>query len=244
VKIWALHGFLGEASDFDLLQKKSQQRMPGLRWQSVDYLKEPSLSPQTPLHLWGEAFNQYLQKFSDSTADNILLGYSQGGRLALHALKNRPDLWKAALLFSANPGIRDEEKSTRLAHDEKWVAQFLTEDFGSVLARWNSQQVFQGSQNEPMRKESRFDRDLIAQCLSQWSLARQEDFFSFLEDTSLPILYVAGERDRKYCQIGSRLQRLNSHLQLQTLPAAGHRVHFDQPEGLAELMVQFLETLK
>ena len=56
MKIWALHGFLGQISDFSGLQIQCKVQDPLLEWQSVDYMHSRELSPQTPLNQWGEAF--------------------------------------------------------------------------------------------------------------------------------------------------------------------------------------------
>lgn len=238
--IWALHGFLGLPSDFESLKEHCIRLQPDLKWHSVDYLKVRELSPQNPLASWGAHFNQYVQKSSEKNETHVLLGYSQGGRLALHALKDNPSLWKSTILLSANPGILEGERPARLANDQRWANQFLNENFAWTLKQWNSQNVFRGSKNEPQRSENQFNRHQLADCLVNWSVAQQENFAAFLNQSSSSILYVAGERDTKYVQIGQAIANANRRVDCEILADSGHRVLFDQPIELSRRIIRFL----
>jgi 2-succinyl-6-hydroxy-2,4-cyclohexadiene-1-carboxylate synthase len=244
MKIWALHGFLGQTSDFSKLQEAATKLDSNLIWRPLDYMHLRELSPQSSLTEWGEHLNRLVDKASmpDSTGD-ILLGYSQGGRLALHALKADPKRWKAAILLSTNPGLPQSERPARLKHDEEWAERFLNQNFQKTLEKWNAQPVFQGSLAEPERKESDFNRRQLADCLTRWSVGQQEDFRPFLKQTSVPILYLSGEKDSKYQQIGDALAASNSKITHKVIANAAHRVLLDQPESVAGEVCRFLSDV-
>ncbi len=242
MKIWALHGFLGLPSDFDSLKSACLKWNPDLSWHSVDYLRIRELSPGGTLSEWGAAFNQYVQSQSLASEKPVLIGYSQGGRLAMQALMDKPSLWSAAILISSNTGIKASEKLQRQQNDREWAQRFLAENFQKTVEKWNAQSVFQGSREEPQRREADYNRRQLADCLTQWSVANQEDFSSHLSKIQIPILYVAGDQDAKYCQIGQSLSQKQTNLELQVVASSGHRVLFDQPEALAQSICQFLKT--
>jgi 2-succinyl-6-hydroxy-2,4-cyclohexadiene-1-carboxylate synthase len=224
VKLWGLHGFLGRPADFSSLN---------LDLQAVDYLRIPQLSAKVPLSQWGENFCAYV-----GGKENILIGYSQGGRLALHALKANPSIWAGVVLISTNPGVSDSEKAGRLENDQKWADQFLKDEFEKVLHTWNQQSVFTGSKTEPVRTAEDYSKEDLANCLVNWSVAKQEDFRFFLQDNSVPIHYLCGESDAKYCSIGEQLVLINSKIKKTVIPNAGHRLLFDSPAAVRESILQ------
>lgn len=232
--ITALHGFLGRPRDFDGL---------GLSLMAVDYFRIRELSPVHDLKTWAVNFNQFVQTEERTENKRILIGYSLGGRLALHAVQQNPKLWAGLILISVNPGIPLWEKAARLASDEKWAHKFETGNFENVLEKWNAQQVFQGGGAEPTRKESDHNRHLLAQCLTQWSVGRQDDFREFLKTTKMPVAYISGDRDLKYAGIGESLHRANPAVQIVSVANSGHRVLFDQPPALAAVIRDFISKV-
>ncbi len=238
--IWALHGFLGQPSDFDSVKKICLNENPDLRWNSVDYMHLRELSPTAvALKDWGDHFNRWVE--TQSALENVIVGYSQGGRLALHAIKQNPNLWKSAVLISTNPGISEGEKPLRLRNDQEWAQKFLNENFEKTVQKWNQQAVFQGSQKEPERLENQYNRRQLADCLVEWSVAKQENFESFLGNPTVPILYVSGKSDSKYEAIGKKLSAQNRKIQHGSVMQSGHRVIFDQPGDLAQRILEFIE---
>lgn len=239
--IWALHGFLGLPSDFDAIKAQCLQARPDLKWNSVDYIHVRELAPSNTLHEWGKNFNRWVHQQDPTETEHILIGYSQGGRLGLEALKDKSSFWKRAVLISANPGLKSSgEKAMRLKSDQEWANQFQQVNFEKTLQKWNAQAVFAGSQTEPRRLEIDYNRRQLAEALTQWSVANQDDHRVTLMKSQIPILYVVGESDVKYGRIGEELHKLNSRIQLKVIQAAGHRVLFDQPQTLAQSILSFL----
>lgn len=237
--VFALHGFLGLPKDFAAFDKALAR---GIELIAVDYNLIPSLSPAVPLVKWGENFNSwvedYLEKHSELTAANprkILLGYSQGGRLALHAIKNQQSLWDQVILVSANPGIAETEKPERRISDQNWALKFSSGNFRSAVTEWNAQGVFKGSE-EPERFEEDYKREQLVQGLESWGLSEQVDLRSWLQTVNVPLLWVSGERDTKYMNIAQALSRSNPKIEAIAIKNAGHRVLFDRPDALAALI--------
>jgi len=245
VMLYALHGFLGVPADF------SQIKLP-TDWQmnAIDYLHVRELSPENSLKDWGNNFCKYVLAKEKTVAGNVpdqpkrwLIGYSQGGRLALHAFFENPFLWQGLILLSAHPGIRaadklteDTERLHRQQFHQQWVRRFEKQDFDKTVEQWNAQPVFAGSKNEPKRLEKNYNRHQLAKCLSHWSLSLQKDFHPQIKACQNKIFYIAGEFDEKYKQIGRDLERLNPNVIATVAPESGHRVLFDNPDFISELL--------
>jgi 2-succinyl-6-hydroxy-2,4-cyclohexadiene-1-carboxylate synthase len=179
---------------------------------------------------------------SDRQASPILVGYSLGGRLALHALLQAPQKWRAAVLISTHPGLSSEsERERRRAHDAQWAERFDGAPWETVIAQWNAQPVFAADRAVPPREENRFDRGKLALALRQWSLGSQTDLSDRLGELKLPVLWIAGELDSKFADLARRSAALCPQGRFSLIPGAGHRVLFDQPEGLAEAIQTFLK---
>ena len=161
-EIFALHGFLGSPSDWQLLEKA----FPKAKLHAVDLFdKRYSQS----LIDWAKSFNESAKQ---SNGKRILIGYSLGGRLALHALLDNPSLWSAAILISANPGLKSEqERSDRLASDSRWASRFLIESWDVLLDDWNKQPIFANDSFSFQRCEKDFSRAQLAEALEVGRLA-------------------------------------------------------------------------
>lgn len=103
LNVFFLHGFLGRPSDWDRIQAKLPVA-EGLRFFNLDYFKNPLLDPKNSLSSWADHFINWIETQSGLHDRNILVGYSLGGRLALHALEKKPGLWHRLVLISTNPG--------------------------------------------------------------------------------------------------------------------------------------------
>ncbi len=190
---------------------------------------------------------------SDTHRPRVLLGYSLGARLALHALTNQPQLWDAAILISAHPGLRtDKERAVRLTQDHAWSVSFLRDPWPDVMAEWNAQPVFRSStfQCRVERADGALDfgkssyleswRREIAHACDVWSLARQADLRPRLPSVQCPVLWITGERDKKFTALAADACTLLPHASHVIMPESGHRVHLDQPAAVAAEITGFL----
>lgn len=241
--LFCLHGFLGQPTDFQWCVRAVRESGLSVDSISPDYLHVKELSASVSLKKWGQHFNHWVEK-EPSSHHRVLFGYSQGGRLALHALKDNPEMWTAAVIVSANPGIEKKERPARLKNDERWAQLFLTESFEWLLNEWNKQPVFAGSIQEPERFEKDYDRRILSECLYQWSAGHQEDFRKMLKEIQVPILWIVGSEDPKYVQMSREIEKLNPKIQVHVIEDSGHRVIFDQPQKLGRKIKDFLLPLE
>lgn len=209
-----LHGFLGEARDWDFL------RDSGLDVHAADLFRTWPL-PMFP------------------AAADAIAGYSMGGRLALHALLGGATFLRAVVV-SASPGIQDPaERLARGQRDELWAQRFEHDNWDDLIRDWNAQQVFGGSQ--VLRDERNFDRRALAAALREWSSAVLPPLASRLHEIEIPVLWVAGEHDAKYVAEAERAVAMLPNGELWICPDAGHRVIAEQPVLFSARVKEFLE---
>jgi 2-succinyl-6-hydroxy-2,4-cyclohexadiene-1-carboxylate synthase len=167
---------------------------------------------------------------------DILLGYSLGGRLALHALLAGAQ-YKRAILVSTGLGIEGEEfRAARRASDEAWANRFESEDFDSVIADWNAQPVLAG----PSLPRTRDDYDPRA--LREWSSGALPPVASRLRELTIPTLCIAGARDVKYVTEAKKAASLAPNARYAIIENAGHRMPWERREAFVEIVLSYLDS--
>ena len=233
--LYPLHGFLGRPQDWHFLQGPIQATFCPI---SLDKIA----SPTAGLQEWGRHFNQQIPL--QGSSPNILLGYSLGGRLALHALINSPHLWQAAIIVSAHPGLKTrEDKRDRLEHDHRWAQRFLEEPWPALMDSWNSQSIFQGQRMDP-RAETDYCRQSLHEQLIGWSLGNQDDLSEAICTLFIPILWVVGERDLPYRQLADTLHLKHPLSKHWCASKVAHRIPWESSSEFINEINQFIHTLR
>jgi 2-succinyl-6-hydroxy-2,4-cyclohexadiene-1-carboxylate synthase len=159
---------------------------------------------------------------------DVLLGYSMGGRLALHALLDGAR-YRRAVIVSAGLGVTGEsERTARRAADETWAKRFEEDDWQAIVGDWDAQPLFGG--HRMARREQDFDRTELALALRRHSPAVLQPLAARLSEIDIPVLWIAGERDRKYVEEGERAVALLRDAELAVCPGAAHRVPWERPD--------------
>lgn len=225
-KIIALHGFLGTSTD----------------WEKFSF-NHPFIAPNL-FHPQKINFTEFAADFNEKFAgkENIILGYSMGGRLALHCLIDSPNKWKAAIIISAHPGlITDYEKQERLKNDKKWLQKFQTENFDTVMLEWNAQPIF--NRENPLNVNKRdYTNQMLEQCLDGWSLGRQGNLNEQIPKLPMPILWIVGENDLKFTELALKLTFSNPKSRVWIAKNCSHRVAWESVEFEKKVNL-FLEGL-
>ena len=177
-----------------------------------------------------------------SKTPRILIGYSLGGRLALHALIDRPHQWLAAIIVSAHVGLEDpQERKERKLLDQKWAERFESEVWSNLMQAWNSREVFAHDPFQFKRLERDYQRSYLANILTRGSLGEQMYLKQQIESLPMPILWVTGKNDIRYSQIAKTLTFAHPHSQWVEVEQAGHRVPWVQPQVFKKLVENFLQ---
>ncbi len=235
--IWALHGFLGRGADWDPLRAACASK-------DLPAFHTPDLFGAPPTHrsltAWGDHFAAWV---AQSDPAPVLLGYSLGGRLALHALLAQPALWRGAVIVSTHTGLTDPAAcAARRTDDARWAARFLHENWDAVLADWDARAVFGGAARTLARPERAYDRTALASGLVDWSLGSQPPLVPRLREIPCPVRWIVGSRDAPYVALGRHAVAELPLGELRVAPAAGHRVPWESPAWFAEQVVEFVRV--
>jgi 2-succinyl-6-hydroxy-2,4-cyclohexadiene-1-carboxylate synthase len=235
--IWALHGFLGRGADWDALRATcATQDLPTLH--TPDLFGAPPT--RRSLTAWADHFAAWVAE-TDPTP--VLLGYSLGGRLALHALLAQPALWRGAVIVSTHPGLTDPaERTARRAEDARWAERFVHDEWDTVLADWDARPVFGGARRTLERPESAYDRTALATALVEWSLGVQEPLAEHLNEIPCSVRWIVGARDARYVQLGRNPVAHLPSGELRIAPNAGHRVPWEAPAWFAGQVEEFVRV--
>ena len=242
MECWCLHGAVGMAADWRGFAKSLA--VGGIGTRAVDLWRFLDCCPM-PLPDFGKALNADASGEVFRGSGRALLGYSMGGRMALHALLEKDHPWQAAVIVSAHPGLEIErERADRLSSDAAWATQALAGNWQQFLTSWNAQPVLGDSaMRDPQASGSLIMRRReIARSFVDWSLGAQEPLWERLGEISVPVLWIAGENDVKFRALAERAVSLIPNGHLAIAPGAGHRVPWEAAAWFADRATGFLRT--
>lgn len=241
-EIWCLHGAVGSAADWRTIASSLAARHIGSR--AVDLWRFLDCAPMSPA-AFGEALNAEASGEVFRGSSRVLMGYSMGGRLALHALLHPPHPWQAAVIISAHPGLESAaDRTARLSADTAWAARALAGNWADFLTAWSAQPVLAGSDIRDASAAQRLSlrRREIARGFVDWSLGAQQPLWDRLPEIRIPVLWIAGEHDEKFLALARRAVDLLPSAKLAIAPQAGHRVPWQAGDWLVGEVASFLQT--
>ena len=168
-----------------------------------------------------------------------------GGRLAMDACVNRPDLWSGVITVGAHPGlISHDERDKQLKKDLEWSRRFRTEDIHELLKEWDRLPVFCGRSNCSSREITELDSEKISRFFDVFSKARQGNMLPMLRKLKTPpLLYISGCDDQKYTKIGQNLAAHCMQARHQIIPNAGHRVPWENQDAFVSEVSVFIDSV-
>jgi 2-succinyl-6-hydroxy-2,4-cyclohexadiene-1-carboxylate synthase len=177
-----------------------------------------------------------------------LIGYSMGGRLALHYAAAHPDRVRRLVLESASPGLeRESERAERRVADEALAARMESEGVEWFVDHWESQPLFETRQRLDAdvlqrRRDLRLRNDprSLAASLRGLGTGALPSLWDRLGRLDLPTLLIVGERDEKFAATAERMAHAMPRARMVRIPGAGHTVHLEAPAAWLEAVVGFL----
>lgn len=243
--VW-LHGFTQTARSWlPLLSTPTLSNRPGRRFR-VD-LPGHGASPVATGNLEHSAHAVLHAVTEHGFEHGVLIGYSLGGRIALHAALARPSLWRGVVLIGATPGLHDAAARTQRQADDERLAQALEhEGVDTFVDRWLAQPLFATLAATPddIAERRRNTAAGLASSLRWCGTGTQHDLRPRLGELMMPALILAGAHDTKFVATGREMASgWGGDATFAEVPHAGHAAHLEQRETTADIIGQWLTEL-
>lgn len=230
-----LHGFMGRGADWtDVARSIGSDRKV--------------LFPDLPGH--GRATNLTASDYTmDGAADRLatllsregisrasVIGYSMGGRLALHFALRQPEFVARLVLISASPGLATEaERIERQVLDAE-RGRAIMGDLELFLESWYKMPPFE-SLDEQTRSRLMASRagnvpSELQKSLYGMGTGSQPSHWEHLHSIRVPAWAIVGANDPKFVSIAERMTEAGQ-IESIVMPGVGHAILAEQPERLA-----------
>jgi 2-succinyl-6-hydroxy-2,4-cyclohexadiene-1-carboxylate synthase len=221
-------------------------------WQSIAHALAGRYRPATP-DLPGhgdfagrrpasfEACDAYLRALTDGPF--TLVGYSMGGRVALHAALALGDRVQRLVLIGATPGLADKgERVARAADDAALADRIEAIGIDAFVREWGAQPLFDGIPRgvaDAIHADRRRNTAAgLAAALRGLGTGVMPPLWDRLGELAMPVELVVGERDAKFRTIAERMAERIRTARVLVVPGAGHVAHLEVPETLIELLAR------
>lgn len=233
-----IHGFAGTAGAFahlepllgDLISARSVE-LPG--------------HSGTPVASWDETIDALGALIDEPT---VLIGYSQGARLALGVAARFPQKIERLVLESCAPGFRRRhDRLMRRRADEALADLVLARGVESFVEYWEKLPLFAGLRTLPRVEQDALRARRVAHtaeglagALRALGQGAQPDLWPVLQGLRVPTLLIAGAQDEKYARL-TRKMSVDLPLAWRVIfNDVGHAPHLECPERYAAEVRNFL----
>ena len=238
--IVCLHGFMGCAEDWEPFANALLKAHPGFHVIAPDLPPEKDISTSLVSLLDSEGLSSV-----------VLVGYSLGGRLGLHAAIQNGPRFPVFVGISTTAGIEDStERARRVDRDHALAARLAAfktpSEFRLFLEEWWELPVF-SSPNRSSESKSAFihsrlkcDPHRLAQDLQRWSSGSLASLWSKLPSCNNPALYISGDADLAYTAIAKKMAASSPNAEVEIINGAGHQLLIEKPQETALTVAGFL----
>ena len=226
-----LHGFTHTGASWDPVVSALGERYRVL---ALDIRGHGSASARVPVALAG-----VLDDVASLAPDRFtLVGYSMGGRIALHAALALPGRLERLVLIGASPGIADPAEREARRRDDDQLADELEEmSIEQFARRWAQTPVLAGQPPDVAAAvhadRLRNDPAGLAAALRGLGTGVLPSLWERLGEIRVPVALVVGERDEKFRAIAAQMSSGLREPEVILVPGAGHAVHLEAPEAVA-----------
>jgi 2-succinyl-6-hydroxy-2,4-cyclohexadiene-1-carboxylate synthase len=238
-----LHGFTLTGASWDELVAK----MPaGWKWIAPD-LRGHGTAPTSPATMEECAADLVALWDQLGIERSHVVGYSMGGRLALHVAVRLPERTRSLLTIGAHAGLDDEARAARRQADEALAERIEREGVESFVQHWESLPMFAGIKRRGpdfaawlhgLRTGNKASG--LAASLRGMGAGAMEALWDQLEALDLPCTFVAGEDDAPFMRAAQRLMETVDRSRFRGVPDSGHSVQFEQPDATASILADHL----
>ncbi|MEY2470762.1 MAG: 2-succinyl-6-hydroxy-2,4-cyclohexadiene-carboxylate synthase [Actinomycetota bacterium] len=230
-----VHGFTQTAASWDAIE----YRLSALG-HDVVALDAPGHGAhhETHLGLWESA-----DLLAAEGGRGTWVGYSMGGRLALHVALAHPDNVERLVLIGATPGLESaSERIERQASDELLAEELERDGLDAFLSRWLHQPLFATLPEDSAGLDARRRNTVsgLAASLRLMGTGAQDPLWDRLHDIRCPVMLVTGALDTKFTAFAERMEALMPDAHIASLNGCGHAAHLEAPDAFVGVLDAFI----
>ena len=194
---------------------------------------------------WVDAVGEWLKAVHGGGVH--LVGYSMGGRIALRLAHRFPEEICRLTLLSTSPGISNEqERRARRQWDLEMAQQIRSKGMIHFADFWEAlpilgwpRAVTRSTYCRAMGERRRLQTpEGIAMAMEWIGAGNVPDAWDLWEGLTVPTSLVVGTEDTKYTALMREMQERRPNTPLHILPQAGHCLHLEAPQALADILLQ------
>lgn len=165
--------------------------------------------------------------------------------------------FSALVLESAGTGPADDAAREALRERNfAWAARVRGEGVSAFMDWWAGLPLFESQQHLPADQQKRLRVGRLANDVESLAISferagahvmpsKQETVRALCELSrrGIPVSYLAGEFDAKYCKVASTLRaESQGAISCRIVPAAGHNIHLEQPRAFGAILEEVVES--
>jgi len=246
VPVTLLHGFTQSGRSWRELIAKMP---PGWRWIVPDLRGHGETQIRHDASCSMEACTRDLVALWDELGveRSHVVGYSMGGRLALHVAAKRPDRLLSLVTIGAHAGLDEGAREGRRRGDDALANRIEKEGIDAFVKYWGSLPLFAGLERrgpsyvaEVRAERLRNHVAGLACSLRGMGAGAMEPVWDELAQVPVPCTFVAGQLDHGYVASARRLAATAPNSRYEVVPRAGHAVHQERPDAFARVLAAHL----
>jgi 2-succinyl-6-hydroxy-2,4-cyclohexadiene-1-carboxylate synthase len=179
-----------------------------------------------------------------------LIGYSMGGRLALHFAVRHPELVRRLVLESASPGLADERaRKERRRADQTLADRIVSWGVRAFTDEWERRPIFEThAALDPAVRRGQRERRLandghsLAAALRGLGTGALPHLWDRLGEVQVPTLLMAGALDRKFVEIARSMAMRMPRARVVEIEGSGHTIHLERPSAWTAAVLDFLRA--
>lgn len=187
--------------------------------------------------------DQTAAALATSTGPATYVGYSMGGRVAVHTALLDHSPVERLVLIGATPGIADEaERAERRRLDDERADHIEQIGVDAFLDEWLAAPLFATLPPDPdgLAHRRRNTATGLAHSLRTAGTGFQRSRWDELGRITIPVLVIAGALDTKFTDIGLRMTEALPNATFVAIDGAGHAAHTERPHDVAAAIADWL----
>lgn len=246
-----LHGFTGSVAAMGAIIERlaSRHRVVGVDLVGHGQSSVPASRAECTMDVAVRGLDHVIGRLG--LAPVHLVAYSMGGRVALSYGVAHPARVASITAIGASAGIADAgERADRVEADGALADRIEREGIEWFVDYWTALPILQPASSQGTETATRIRSQRLQNDAASLSLVLRglgtgsmPPLHGKLGGLVPPVLLIAGEADSRYRAIAAELAGSIPGARVVVVASAGHAVHLDNPDGLASVVLPFLQTL-